>query len=301
LTAEASISVCVVCRNEADKLDACLESAAWADEILVMDLQSSDGSAEVAARHGATVVTRDPIPIVEPLRNELAARARGTWILALDPDERVSPGLADELRRLAARDDVDLVEIPFTHWDFGYPPSHRLHRYDPKPRFYRRERVSWPAEPNKLPTVSPERLHKLPARDELVIVHHRNRTIAEALDRALRYAPAEAQALLDSGETFTASRMLRRVVDKIRKQFVYGDPWRDGMPGVLRATTLVAFHVYVWACFWELSGARRTAEDDAVLRRIGRFVAAGRAVYRAARAPVALTRRLTGEDRSRAT
>jgi glycosyltransferase involved in cell wall biosynthesis len=297
---KASISVCVVCRNEADKLDACLTSVAWADEVLVMDLHSSDGSAEVAERHGATVLTRDPIPIVEPLRNELAARACGKWILALDPDERVSPGLADELRRLAARDDVDLVEIPFTHWDFGYPPTHRLHRYDPKPRFYRRDTVSWPAEPNKLPTVSPERLHKLANRDELVIVHDRNRTIPEALDRAMRYAPAEAQALLDRGETFTASRMIRTVTDKVRKQFVYGDPWRDGMPGVMRATMLVAFHLYVWACVWQLSGARRTPEDDELLRRIGRFVAATRAVYRVARAPVVVARWLTGEQRSRA-
>ena len=190
MTATPAISVCVVCRNEADKLDACLDSVAWADELLVMDLQSGDGSAEVAERHGATVVRREPFPIVEPLRNELAARARGEWILALDPDERVSQGLAEELRRISRRDDVDLVEIPFTHWDFGYPPSHRLHRYDPKPRFYRRERVSWPAEPNTLPTVARERRHRLPDRDELVIVHHRNRTVSEAIDRALRYAPA---------------------------------------------------------------------------------------------------------------
>lgn len=290
MTTTPAISVCIVCRNEADKLGACLESVAWADEVIVMDLESSDGSREVAERHGAAVVTRQPIPIVEPLRNELAARARGEWILALDPDERVSPGLAEELRRVATRDDVDLVEIPFTHWDFGYPPSHRLHRYDPKPRFYRRERVSWPAEPNKLPTVAPERLHKLANRDELVIVHERNRTIPEALDRAMRYAPAEAQAMIDRGETFTARRMLATLADKTRKQFVYGEPWRDGMPGLLRAAVLVAFHFHVWACFWQLSGARRTPEDDALLRRIGRVVAAGRAVYRVARTPVQLMR-----------
>lgn len=285
-----SISVCIVCRNEADKLEACLESVAWADEILVMDLESHDESKAVAERHGATVVARKPIPIVEPLRNELARRATGKWILALDPDERVSPGLADELRRLSARDDVDLVEIPFTHWDFGYAPSHRLHRFDPKPRFYRRERVTWPVEPNTLPKVPVERLHKLDNRDELVIVHDRNRTIPEALERAVRYAPAEAQAMIDRGEVFTARQMLATIGGKTRKQFVYGQPWRDGVPGVLRATVLVAFHVYVWACFWQLSGARRTPQDDALLRRIGRFVGVGRAVYRAARVPFALTR-----------
>jgi hypothetical protein len=129
------------------------------------------------------------------------------------------------------------------------------------------------------------------------MVHERNRSIPEALERAMRYAPAEAQALIDRGETFTARRMLATLAGKTRKQFVYGDPWRDGMPGVLRATVLVAFHFYVWACFWQLSGARRTPEDDALLRRIGRAVAAVRAVYRAARVPVVLTRRLAGTRR----
>jgi glycosyltransferase involved in cell wall biosynthesis len=291
------ISVCVVCRNEADKLDACLASASWADELLVMDLDSGDGSADVARRHGAEVIARAPIPIVEPLRNELAARASGDWILALDPDERVTPGLARELRRLSAHEDLDVVEIPFTHWDFGHPPTHRLHRYDPKPRFYRRDRISWPDEPNRLPNFERSRLHIVPDRDDLVIVHERNRTVPEALERAIRYAPAEAQAMIDRGETFTARRMLSTLAAKTRKQFVYGDPWRDGMPGLLRASVLVAFHFYVWACFWQLSGGRRTPEDDAILRRVGVVVATGRATYRAARVPVALTRRLVGRLR----
>ena len=292
MTEEASISVCVVCRNEADKLEACLKSVAWADELLVMDLRSDDGSAEVAERHGATVVTRDPIPIVEPLRNELAARARGKWILALDPDERVSPGLADELRRLAARDDVDLVEIPFTHWDFGYPPTHRLHRFDPKPRFYRRDRVSWPVEPNTLPTVAPERLHKLANSDELVIVHDRNRSIPEALDRAMRYAPAEAQARIDAGETFTARRMIRRLAQKAHRQFVEARALDDGVPGLVRATVLVAFDFYVWASFWQMSGAQRSAEDDRYVRRIGRVLRLASNSMRAARGPIRVARRL---------
>jgi glycosyltransferase involved in cell wall biosynthesis len=286
------ISVCIVCRNEADKLDACLESAAWADELLVMDLESADGSAEIARRRGATVIVREPIPIVEPLRNELAGRASGEWILALDPDERVTPGLARELRRLSERDDVDVVETPFTHQDFGHAPSHRLHRYDPKPRFYRRDRVSWPAEPNRLPRLDGTRVHKLPGRDDVVIVHERNRTIPEALERAMRYAPAEAQALIDRGETFTAQKMIRRLAQKARRQFVDGRAFDDGVPGVMRAAALVAFDFYVWAAFWQMSGGRRTADDDRYVRRIGSAVYLASAALRAARAPFRAARAL---------
>ena len=55
------ISVCIVCRNEADRIGPCLESVTWADEVVVMDLCSEDGSAEVARRYGARVVEREPL------------------------------------------------------------------------------------------------------------------------------------------------------------------------------------------------------------------------------------------------
>lgn len=279
------ISVCIVCRNEADRLEPCLESVRWADEVIVMDLQSEDGTAELAERYGARVVRREPIPIVEPLRGELEGEATGEWILAMDPDERVSEGLAVALRRVSLRDDVDAVEIPFTHYDFGYRPTHRLHRYDPHPRMYRREVVRWPADPNRNPVVREGGTLRLPDDDDVVMIHDRNRSVVEALDRVVRYAPAEAQAMIDRGEVFTARRMFATLGGKARKQFLHGEPWRDGVPGVIRASVLVAFHFYVWACFWERSGRPKTAADDSYVLRLVAPLRALRGLYRLVRAP----------------
>jgi (heptosyl)LPS beta-1,4-glucosyltransferase len=239
------------------------------DEILVMDLESTDGSAEVAKQYGARVISRQVLPIVEPLRNEVASRACSEWILALDPDERVTPGLADELRRLAKRCDLDAIVIPRMNIDFGYPPSHPIQRYEPQIRMYRRDRVVWPSFPNKLPEIDEDRLHRLPQKDDVVLIHNRNRSIPEALERAIRYAPAQAQSMIERGDTFTASAMVRTLCQKFHKQFLAGRACQDGVPGALRATILVLFHFYVWAAFWQLSGARRTPEDDRLLRRIG--------------------------------
>ena len=104
------------------------------------------------------------------------------------------------------------------------------------------------------------------------MVHERNRTVAEAIERALRYAPAEAQSMVDRGQVFTARAMLRTLGGKAYKQFVVARPWREGVPGFLRAGILVAFHFYVWAAFWQLSGAKRTPEDDDLMRRVGHVV-----------------------------
>ena len=134
---------------------------------------------------------------------------------------------------------------------------------------YRRSRVEWPVVPNALPTIADHRLYILPKRDDLVIIHDRNRNIPEVLDRVVRYAPAQAQSMIDQGQVFTAKSMLVTLTGKIYKQFFVGQPWKDGVPGVLRASILVAFHFYVWAAFWHLSGGHRTAADDRLLRRLG--------------------------------
>jgi glycosyltransferase involved in cell wall biosynthesis len=262
------ISVCIVCRNEADKLGPCLDSVRWAGEVVVLDLQSDDESAGLARAAGARVLEHPPVPIVEAVRNVVADVAAGEWVLALDPDERVSPGLADELSRLSDRGDIDAVVVPRMNFDFGYPASSPLQRYEPQLRMYRRAAVRWPEFPNALPDVAEGRIARVPGRDELTLAHDRNRNIPEAIDRVRRYAPAQAQAMIDAGEVFTARRMLVTLAEKLYRHFVVAQALRDGVPGVLRAGLLVAFHLYVWAAFWHQSGAQRTPSDDRLLRRL---------------------------------
>jgi len=299
VTVAGAISVCIACRNEADRLGACLESVAWAAERIVMDLSSTDDSAAVAERHGAVVVRREPVPIVEMIRNEIAARATHDWILVLDPDERVSAGLAAELRRAAVRNDIDAVVMPRTNWDLGYAPSNPNERYEQQLRMYRKSRVAWPTTPNALPTVPDERTYRVPSADDTVLVHDRNRNIPEVLDRIVRYAPLQAQSMIDRGEVFTARAMFLSLGTRAKRQFIDGKAWRDGVPGMLRAAILVAFHFYIWAAFWQLSGAKRTPEDDRFVRRFGLWLERTQRGYHLLGAPTRLMRRL--RDRARRT
>jgi glycosyltransferase involved in cell wall biosynthesis len=292
MTRSSAISVCIACRNEADRLPECLDSVAWADEVVVMDLSSTDDSVAVAERYGARVVRREPVPIVEMVRNEIAAAARNDWILALDPDERVTPGLAVELQRVAVRDDIDAVVVPRMNWDLGYPPSNPNERYEQQLRMYRRSRVQWPTVPNALPQVAEERTYRVPSTDETVMIHDRNRNIPEVLDRIVRYAPLQAQSMIDRGQVFTARAMFVALGTRAKRQFIDGRAWRDGVPGMLRAAILVGFHFYIWAAFWQLSGARRTPEDDRFVQRVGLWLErAQRGLYMLG-APARVFRRL---------
>jgi glycosyltransferase involved in cell wall biosynthesis len=288
----APISVCIVCRNEADKLEPALASVQWTDEILLLDLESEDGSAALAERYGARVIRRERVPIVELVRNEIAAYAAHDWILVLDPDERVMPGLANELRTVAARDEIDAVILPRMNRDFGHDPSSPLQRYEGQLRMYRRSRVEWPTVPNALPVVPEQRLYRVPARDDLVLLHERSRNIPEVLERSIRYAPIQAQSMIDRGQVFSARAMFSALSAQTARHVFKGRAFHDGVPGFLRASTLVLFHYYVWACFWQLSGGKRTRADDRFMRRIGALLETVRRSGRLASAPVRLLKRL---------
>ena len=239
------------------------------------------------------------MPIVEMIRNEIAAHATHDWILVLDPDERVTPGLATELRRAAARADVDAVIMPRMNWDLGYPPSNPNERYEQQLRMYRKSRVAWPVTPNALPQVPDERTYRVPSTDDTVLVHDRNRNIPEVLDRIVRYAPLQAQSMIDRGQVFSARAMFLSLGTRAKRQFIDGKAWRDGVPGMLRAAILVAFHLYIWAAFWQLSGAKRTLEDDRFVRRFGLWLERSQRGYRALTTPARFVGRL--RDRARRT
>ena len=74
--------------------------------------------------------------------------------------------------------------------------------------------------------------------------------------------------MIDAGEVFSARTMLVTLGEKLYRHFVQARALRDGVPGVLRAGVLVAFHFYVWAAFWHQSGGAANAEDDRLLRRV---------------------------------
>jgi len=97
----ASLSCCIVAMNEEDRIQDCLASVAFCDEILVVDSHSSDRTRELASASGAKVIERDwPGHVAQ---KEFAIRqASHDWVLCIDADERVSEPLRAEIEALRA-------------------------------------------------------------------------------------------------------------------------------------------------------------------------------------------------------
>jgi glycosyltransferase involved in cell wall biosynthesis len=96
-----TISAYIIAFNEAEKIKAAAESVLWADEIVVVDSHSTDGTAEIAANLGARVV-QVPFNGFGDLRNQALAACRCDWIFSLDADERCTKPVRDEILGLLA-------------------------------------------------------------------------------------------------------------------------------------------------------------------------------------------------------
>jgi glycosyltransferase involved in cell wall biosynthesis len=93
------ITAYILTYNEAAKIEAAVSSVLWADEILVVDSNSIDRTAEMAQALGARVV-QIPFEGFGPLRNRAIEACRHDWIFSLDADERCTPAARDEILKL---------------------------------------------------------------------------------------------------------------------------------------------------------------------------------------------------------
>jgi len=92
-----ALSVIIITKNEAADIRACLESVAWADEIIVVDSASTDDTAAICKELGAQVHVVHDWPGFGPQKNRALAYATRDWVLSLDADERVTPELRREI------------------------------------------------------------------------------------------------------------------------------------------------------------------------------------------------------------
>jgi len=119
------LSVIIIARNAEATIRRCLESVAWADEIVVVESGSDDRTADVCRELGAKVHQTEDWPGFGPQKNRALERAAGDWVLSLDTDEWVSPELRAEIEAAMndARDKV-AFRVPRLSSYCGRPIRH---------------------------------------------------------------------------------------------------------------------------------------------------------------------------------
>ncbi|HEY0665149.1 MAG TPA: glycosyltransferase family 2 protein [Gallionella sp.] len=107
-----SLSAIIITKNEAKNIRACLESVAWADEIIVVDSNSTDETAAICKEYGAKVFAHD-WPGFGAQKNRALGYATSEWILSIDADERITPEQQSEIEAV--------IRAPGSHDAFRVP------------------------------------------------------------------------------------------------------------------------------------------------------------------------------------
>ncbi|WP_138515369.1 glycosyltransferase family 2 protein [Rhodoferax bucti] len=142
-----TISVYIIAYNEVEKVRSAIESVSWADEIILVDSYSTDGTSELATQLGAKVVQVD-FKGFGDLRNQALAACTHDWIFSLDADERCTPEVAREIQDLVARGELDAYHTPRRNFFMGrwikhsgWYPNYR------QPQLFRRGAMSYDFKP----------------------------------------------------------------------------------------------------------------------------------------------------------
>lgn len=135
-----SLSVIVITKNEGQNLGPCLESVVGlATEIVVVDSGSTDNTLDIARQHGAVLIQTPDWPGFGPQKNRALGAATGEWVLSLDADERLTPELAEEIRRVLAAPGSPICHaLPRLSWYCGRFMEHSGWQPDYVDRLFRR-------------------------------------------------------------------------------------------------------------------------------------------------------------------
>jgi glycosyltransferase involved in cell wall biosynthesis len=234
------LSVVVVTLNEEDRLRACLESVAWADELIVVDAESQDKTVQIARDFTDRVIVR-PWPGFAAQKNFGLAEAGGDWILSLDADEQVSPELREEIARvLAANGAHDGYRVPRRNIFWGRWIRHGGLWPDWQLRLFRRERGRFGERAVHESVAVTGSVGRLAAP----LVHRSYRDVSDFLVRADRYSTLAAEEWARSGARVGLSDLVLRPAGRFLSMYVLRRGFLDGRRGFLLAT-LYAYYVFI--------------------------------------------------------
>ena len=247
------VSVTIITLNEADHIAAAIDSASWADEIIVVDSQSRDDTVALARKLATRVEVRE-WPGYSAQKNYAASIASNDWILSLDADERVTPQLAEEIQQLLQKHPAECAyRIPRVTWYLGqwirstdWYPDYQLRLYDRRAARWNARRVHESVEANRPPGV---------LRHELQ--HYAYRDISHHLATIDKYTTLAAEQWLSEGRRTSALEMFFHPRFAFIRNYVLRAGFSDGAVGLL-VSRMNAYYVFLkLAKLWELQSASR--------------------------------------------
>ncbi len=267
----ATITALIHTKNSASTLAKCLTSVAFVDQVIVVDMESSDQTLNIAKQHDSIIFKHPDVGYVEPARNFGLKKVKTDWTLILDSDEEVPSTLAQHLKKLMAEESsADAYYLPrrnivFNKWiqHTGWWPDFQL-------RFFKTGKVEWPAQIHAQPVIHGQ-AEKLPLEEELALTHHNYQTVEQFIERLNRYTTIEVdrgQSTADSFGKHTAQALPAAFSQEFARRFFAEDGFRDGKHGLALAYLQSMYQVIVELKKWQAAGFPDSSSSNTLVKEV---------------------------------
>jgi len=246
----------VIARAAQEDIAECLASVAWADDLLViLDPRDLDRTADIARDMGAKVIVHPFVHFADQREYGLT-QAEGEWLFYIDTDERATPALAEEIRRVIEDEDVVGWWVPRRNVIFGREVRHGGWFPDYQLRLLRLGYAHYDMT---------REVHEIVNLDgqagylQEPLIHYNYRTVGQFLAKQPQYVDLEAGILFKQGVRPRPWTLLTQPVREFWRRYVRLEGYRDGLVG-LALCGLVAYY-YGFLVTWRLAQLRGAAGD----------------------------------------
>jgi glycosyltransferase involved in cell wall biosynthesis len=241
------LSVILITKNEALNLQACLDSVAFADQIVIVDSGSTDGTLEIARAAGAQVIQTADWPGFGPQKNRALAAAEGDWILSIDADERITPALAAEIHSvLEDRQAADAYEIPRKSWYCGRFIEHAGWAPDYVTRLIRQGKAKF----------SDDLVHErilvdgTTAKLKTPMLHYSFRDFSQVLNKVDLYSTLSARQRYARGQRSSVGKAVLHGFAAFIRTYLFKRGFLDGSHGLALAISNAEGSYYRYLKIW---------------------------------------------------
>jgi glycosyltransferase involved in cell wall biosynthesis len=264
------LSAFVITHNRASLLKTCLRAASFADELIVVDKSSTDGSAEVASHYADRVEVVPWSPTVEATRAFALSLCRHDWILFLDDDEIISPETGPRLRQILTAPDAEIYAIPYRHYILGIHDERACYWPEVRHRLFRRGAIEFTPTVHGGVILKSDRIVTIPLSGDACIHHLSHPDVASFIERTNRYTAQPDRARSGGGE----DDLIQYAHDRIdRWSSLSKDQSPDGYPAavaLLKAIYDIVDRLKTWeeargldgAALFQLAQNRLVGLDD---------------------------------------
>ncbi len=251
------ISALVLTYNEQNRIERCLDSLAFADEIIIVDSYSTDRTLEIAGRYTSNIVQRE-LTSFSDQRNAAIDLAAQDWILFIDADEVVSKELAAEIIKSVDRNDFEGFRMPRSTFFLGKRMRHCGWYPDYQLRLMRREKARIPNRivHESLLCEGPVGTLKNP------IIHYSYDSMADYSRKMVLYAKAAAEQKYNEGRSFHIIDILLNPGHSFCKMYIAKRGFMDGMHGLVLSSLTACSSILRYAYLWDLCRSKKEVSHE---------------------------------------